>query len=199
MKLDVELPDDGRRHQYCWGCRAQTVIPNPGTAGFGCTTCGQRYHRALVIDPAVTWWVDATGEYWHESAGVFVRRADGLFLFFERVLFPLEWTVPAGHVDAGEEPRLAARRELWEEVGLSTEPDDLAELGVDEMLGDSCWRGSDAHRWHSFLVEVPAGTTVEVREEGHRPKWLSLREALDHPLTVPVRTLIERYAAVGLG
>jgi 8-oxo-dGTP pyrophosphatase MutT (NUDIX family) len=198
MRLDVEPPEDGLRHQYCWGCRAETVTPDHGAAGFFCTTCGREHSRALVIDPAVNWWVDPSGEYWHESAGVFVRRADGLFLFFERVYFPLLWTVPAGHVDSGEEPRRAARRELQEEVGLEVALTDVIELGVDDVPGDSCWRGSDAHRWHSFLVEVPADTTVEVLEEGRRPEWLSPADALSRPLTVPVRTLIERYKGAGL-
>ncbi|TDD70326.1 NUDIX hydrolase, partial [Actinomadura rubrisoli] len=174
MKLDVEVPDDGRRHQYCWGCRAETVRPEHGAPGFTCTTCGHTHSRALVIDPALTWWTDDSGEYWHESAGVFVRRADGLFLFFERVFFPLQWTVPAGHVDTGEAPRHAARRELQEEVGLTIGTADLTELSVDDMPDDSCWRGSDAHRWHSFLVDVPADTTVQVLEEGRRPTWLPL-------------------------
>ncbi|GAA2110526.1 hypothetical protein GCM10009780_65600 [Actinomadura alba] len=194
----MEIPDDGLRHQYCWGCRAETVTPDHGAAGFTCTTCGQKHSRVLVIDPAVNWWVDSAGEYWHESAGVFVRRADGLFLFFERVFFPLQWTVPAGHVDRGEDPRCAARRELSEEVGLEVDLADVIELGVDDVPGDSCWRGSDAHRWHSFLVEVPMNTTVQVLEEGRRPVWLPPADALGRSLTVPVRTLIERYEGAGL-
>lgn len=189
----MEVPDDGRRHQYCWGCRAETVTPQHGAAGFVCGTCGAVHGRTLVVDPAVTWWVDGSGEYWHASAGVFVRRGDGRFLLFERVFFPLQWTVPAGHVDAGEDPRAAARRELEEEVGLSVGLADLVEVGVDDVPGDECWRGSDAHRWHSFLVKVPAGTSVRVLEEGRRPCWLSLAEALERPLTVPVRALINRY------
>ncbi|WP_067451704.1 NUDIX hydrolase [Actinomadura macra] len=192
MRLDVDLPDD-RRHQYCWGCRAETVTPAHGAPGFTCTTCGRRYDRSLVIDPALTWWTDASGEYWHESAGVFVRRPDGHHLFFERLFYPFQWTVPAGHIDTGEDPRRAAQRELHEEVGLHSALTDLTELGVDDIPGDSCWRGSDAHRWHTYLLDVPSSTTVEVLEEGHRPTWLPLATALEQPLTTPVRILINRY------
>jgi 8-oxo-dGTP pyrophosphatase MutT (NUDIX family) len=193
MKLDVEVPGDGRRHQYCWGCRAETVTPHGGAAGFTCTTCGREHDRVLVIDPELNWWTDPSGEYWHETAGVFVRRADGLYLFFERVFFPLQWTIPAGHVDAGEDPRRAAQRELKEEVGLTAALPGLVELGTQDIPGDSCWRGSDAHRWHPYLVNVPANTTVQVLEEGHRPIWITLADALTRPLTAPVRTLIERH------
>jgi 8-oxo-dGTP pyrophosphatase MutT (NUDIX family) len=198
MKLDVEPPGDGRSHRYCWGCRAESVEPIDGRAGFRCAACGSAYPRSLVIDPAVRWWVDASGEYWHESAGVFVRRGDGRYLFFERIFFPQEWTVPAGHVDAGENPRIAAARELVEEVGLSADPGELIPFGTDDVLGDSCWRGSDAHRWHVFCLEVPAATDVQVLEEGRRPVWLPLERALTQPLTVPVRYLIERYRGAGL-
>ncbi|MGH3392302.1 MAG: NUDIX hydrolase [Actinomadura sp.] len=198
MKLDVEPSGDGRPHRYCWGCRAEAVEAIAGRAGFRCAACGSEHLRALVIDPGVRWWADASGEYWHESAGVFVRRADGRYLFFERILFPLEWTVPAGHVDAGEDPRAAAARELGEEVGLSADPAELVPLGTGDILGDSCWRGSDAHRWHVFRLDVPEATDVQVLEEGRRPVWLPLAEALAQPLTVPVRRLIEHHRGAGL-
>ncbi|GAA1542491.1 hypothetical protein GCM10009678_26210 [Actinomadura kijaniata] len=193
MKLDVEVPGDGRRHQYCWGCRAETVSPERGAPSFTCSTCGESHPRSLVVDPGTTWWVDGAGEYWHATAGIFVRREDGRFLLFERSLFPPGWTVPAGHIDTGEDPRHAARRELREEVGLDAALPDLVELGVEDVVGDRCWRGSDAHRWHSYLVTVPDDTVVEVLEEGHRPRWLLPSEALELPLTFPVRALLPRY------
>ncbi|MEW2358729.1 NUDIX hydrolase [Spirillospora sp. NPDC029432] len=198
MKLDVDVPADGRRHQYCWGCRAETVAPHHGAAGFTCATCGREYGRSLVVDPALDWWTDPSGEYWHRTAGVFVRRADGRYLFFERVFFPLEWTVPAGHIDTGEDPAHAASRELREEVGLSAPPSDLVPLDVTDIPGDSCWRGSDAHRWHPYLLNVPLETTAEVLEEGRDPRWLTPSEALSRPLTFPVRTLLERHATTTL-
>jgi 8-oxo-dGTP pyrophosphatase MutT (NUDIX family) len=49
---------------------------------------------------------------------VFVRNRAGRFLFFDRRAFPVSaLAVPAGHVDAGESPERAARRELHEETG----------------------------------------------------------------------------------
>jgi 8-oxo-dGTP pyrophosphatase MutT (NUDIX family) len=201
VKLDLEPPEDGRYHQYCWGCRAEaveTLEPVDGRIGFRCAACGGTFPRTLAIGPDMRWWVDTAGEYWHESAGVFVHRADGRYLFFERTFFPLEWTVPAGHVDVGEDPRIAAARELVEEVGLSADPHELVPLGVDDIAGDSCWRGSDAHRWHPFRLEVPAATEVQVLQEGRRPTWLPLGTALEKKLTVPVRYVIERYRGAGL-
>ncbi len=38
--------------------------------------------------------------------------------------------MPCGHVDAGEETRAAARRELWEETGISVEEEELEPVGV---------------------------------------------------------------------
>lgn len=197
MKLPAfAVRDDGRYHRYCWGCHAETVEPVTGRAAFACSSCGGEHPRTLVIDPAVSWWVDETGEYWHESAGVFVRHGDR-FLFFERVFFPLRWTIPAGHVDTGEDPRTAAAREVKEEVGLDVPQAALSLLGIADMVGDSCWRGSDAHRWHTFVAEVSNPGDVVVLEEGWKPMWLTPAEALAKPLTVPVRRALEMYVIGG--
>jgi ADP-ribose pyrophosphatase YjhB (NUDIX family) len=79
--------------------------------------------------------------------------------------------VPAGHVDAGELPAHGAVRELHEEVGV--EAHRIKHVASANIIGDSCRRGSDAHRWHAYLV------------------------VLDSPkdLTYPVRHIIDRYAA----
>ncbi len=70
-----------------------------------CTACG-RIHFA---DPKV-------------AAGVLVTRA-GKVLLVRRVMEPQQgsWSLPAGFVDAGEDPRRAAERECREETGLEVE------------------------------------------------------------------------------
>lgn len=49
------------------------------------------------------------------------------------------WTLPAGFVDAGEDPRLAAERECLEETGLFVRVTDL----VDVLSGQEHERGAD--------------------------------------------------------
>jgi 8-oxo-dGTP diphosphatase len=51
--------------------------------------------------------------------GVFVKR-DRRVLFLRRVkgLWPGFWTLPGGKIEEGESPEEAARRELFEEVGI---------------------------------------------------------------------------------
>ncbi|HVQ95313.1 MAG TPA: NUDIX hydrolase [Mycobacteriales bacterium] len=195
MRLDFDWSDDGRYHQYCAHCHAETVsrvLDPDGRTHYRCATCGRRHERSIVLDPAVRWWLDADGEYWHESAGVFVFDAAGRLLLFERTLYPFALTVPAGHVDAGEEPAAAAARELREEVGLTVAA--LTPLGRDDIPGDRCRRGSDAHRWHSYTVHLdrPA-PPVQVTDEGHRPQWRTIRDALTRDLTHPVRHLLTHY------
>jgi 8-oxo-dGTP pyrophosphatase MutT (NUDIX family) len=139
----------------------------------------------------VTWWVADDGEYWHETAGVFVRDGDR-FLFFERTMFPVAaLTVPAGHVDAGESPERAALRELHEEAGWRAPG--VRHIVTEDIPGDSCRRGSDAHRWHAYLTDFDPAARVRLNEEGVNPRWLTLDEALTGDLTVPVRYLVERY------
>lgn len=195
MKLDPAWARD-RFGQYCVRCRREGVhrAVEAGRTFYDCAHCGQRAERSVVIDPGITWWVDADGEYWHESAGTFIRRPDGRFLFFSRTIFPFAVTVPSGHVDSGEKPAAAAAREVSEEVGLDVFQA-VFPIGVDDIRGDSCRRGADAHRWHAYLAVVDSPDTSRVTDEGEQPVWLSLDEAASRDLTVPVRHILDRYRA----
>lgn len=47
----------------------------------------------------------------HDRRALLLRRRDG-------VDAPNCWAFPGGKIEAGETPRLAARREVWEETGI---------------------------------------------------------------------------------
>jgi 8-oxo-dGTP pyrophosphatase MutT (NUDIX family) len=132
-------------------------------------------------------------EYWHESAGVFIRNPAGKFLFFERLIFPFALTVPSGHIDTGEDALSAANRETKEEVGIEAEK--LVHIANEDIFGDSCRRGSDVHRWHAYLLVLNKSLNIEVKEkdEGRKPVWLSLDEALMKDLIYPVRYMVNNF------
>ncbi|MGW1256930.1 NUDIX hydrolase [Streptomyces sp. NPDC002513] len=195
MKLDFLPPhalrDDAVRH-YCLRCRGASVQWR--TTGprrhCVCRACGHVADRALVLDPALRWWTDAENEYWHETAGVFVRDVRGRLLFFDRTAFPFGLTIPAGHVERHEHPDEAAVRELREETGIAGER--LEPLARTLIPGDGCRRGADAHLWHVYRTAdaVDADLAVELGPEGTSALWLTPDEALRHPVTYAVRRLL---------
>jgi 8-oxo-dGTP pyrophosphatase MutT (NUDIX family) len=95
-------------------------------------------------------------------------------------------------VDVGEHPAAAARRELTEEVGLTC--DVLLPLAAEDIIGDSCRRWSDAHRWHAFTTRADA-VDIGVHEEGHQPQWLTPADALSANVVVPVRHMLSRHGS----
>jgi len=74
------------------------------------------------------------------AAGVLVLR-DGKVLLVRRIMKPFigHWSIPAGFVNAFEDPREAAKRECREETGLEVSLDSL----FDVLYGREHPRGSD--------------------------------------------------------
>ena len=75
------------------------------------------------------------------AVAVLIEREDGLILLVQRANDPFKglWTLPAGFVNAGEDPAAAAVRECLEETGLMVQITDLIEI----VSGREHPRGSD--------------------------------------------------------
>lgn len=195
MILDFEYLNDGLLHDYCYICHAETVrkVYQDDKTSFYCESCRATSNRKISIDPSIVWWVDDTRTYWHESAGVFIRNRDNKFLFFNRTVFPFAYTIPAGHVDADEDPYHAATREVREEIGLNI--NNMKLIAEENIDGDSCSRGCDNHKWFAYIYEYNDNTDISVIEEGKDPVWLSLNEALNlqDRLITPNYQIILKY------
>jgi 8-oxo-dGTP pyrophosphatase MutT (NUDIX family) len=197
MLIDFPLPKDQETHKYCIECHADGIqnVERDGIRLFGCPSCGKISERYIHIGNGPNdgkWWLDEKGELWNETACVFVRNPEGKYLFFERTTFPLGLTVPAGHVDNGEDYSSTAVRELKEEVGINAQG--IIHL-FDVDIQESCVGGADSHRWHVYREDLDNTPVVEVNEEGGCPVWLTLEEAGTKDVPEAIRYLIANHAA----
>jgi 8-oxo-dGTP pyrophosphatase MutT (NUDIX family) len=120
--------------------------------------------------------------HWHatqevSAGGLVVRRGDGaaeaaLIGRFDR-RGRLRWSLPKGHVEAGETTEQAAVREVAEETGISGRI--TATLGSVEYSFTT--RGRRVHkRVHHFLMEAVAGELSDADVEVAEVAWVPLAE-----------------------
>jgi len=123
--------------RFCPYCAAPlTQEPRFGELRPVCPACGYIHF----VDPKV-------------AVGVLVEGEEGVLLV-RRVNEPLRglWSLPAGFVNAHEDPQQAAERECWEETGLRVRVSGL----VTVLAGREHRRGADI--FIIYRAEVLGGT-----------------------------------------
>ena len=97
----------------------------------------------------------------------------------ERKLFPNTWDIVGGHLEPGETPEQAMRREVFEETGW-TVTEIIATVGEVTYLGDDGFERFET----DYLVRVDGDLTRPVLEAGKHTEFRWLAEddldVLDH-------------------
>ena len=134
--------------------------------------------RKLVRDDGLT----------HAGGVVYRLNKDGQteYLLVEASRNRKEWVVPKGHVEAGEEPRMAAVREVHEETGHWAR--------VERWLEDSpLGKKKDAPRVRWFLMRSDDKGDAW-RQEHRQHRWLPIDKAKPLATYSETRELLDRVA-----
>jgi 8-oxo-dGTP pyrophosphatase MutT (NUDIX family) len=119
-----------------------------------------------------------------ESAGGVVLNSRGRILVVSQ--HGTSWSLPKGRTEAGEDYLTAARREIYEEAGV-TELELIAELGSYERYKLSAEGGDDRSelkRIHMFLFQTSQEALRPVDPENPEARWVDrseVPELLTHP------------------
>ncbi|MEN8837215.1 MAG: RNA pyrophosphohydrolase [Celeribacter marinus] len=147
--------------------------------------------------------IDASTLPYRPCVGVVLINAQGKVFVGERIDTPGAWQMPQGGIDAGEAPRDAALRELWEETGIkSSAVEVIAETSdwltydlPDELLG-KVWKGKYRGQKQLWVLITFSGTDADIQIATDHPefskwKW-SDRVALVDSIVPFKRDIYER-------
>ncbi len=126
-----------------------------------------------------------------QVAGVFCEW-DGKLLYLKRHAdkpFGETWGLPAGKIEAGEEPSQAAAREVEEEVGIKLDYKKLQEVVKIYLEVDGL-----RYVFHAFRVRLDKAPQIRLEPQAHtEAKWLTVEEALKLPLIVGGEEILKYY------
>ncbi len=142
------------------------------------------------------------GKY-RPCVGITLFNSEGKVFVGERLDSPGAWQMPQGGIDAGEDIKLAAFRELAEETGVSNA--EILEVAskkiryeVPSPLVENLWKGNFVGQEQVWVAMRFTGDDSEINLNAHEPaefgrwQWVDLNETID--LIVPFKRQV--YAQV---
>lgn len=126
---------------------------------------------------------DPESRGYRRSVGMVVFNGRGEVVVGRRLDFRSDaWQMPQGGIDAGEEPREAALRELLEEIGtdkveIVAETKDWLRYDIPEDLAARLWNGSYRGQEQKWFAMRFLGTDADIDIDTEHPefnawKWL---------------------------
>ncbi len=113
------------------------------------------------------------GKTIHFSVGAIIEN-DGKVLLLDRANPPYGLAGPAGHVDLGETPEQAIRREVAEETGLEASKVEL--LKEEFVPWNECKEGIKGHHWYVYRTET-TGKLKPAEREAKSLGWYDIKMA----------------------
>lgn len=114
-----------------------------------------------------------------ESAGGIVVNSSGLILVVSQ--HGTSWSLPKGHIEEGEDPLAAARREIREEAGI-TQLNYVRELGSYQRYKISATGGEDRTELktiHMFLFTTTEEALRPVDPDNPEARWVQRTAVAD--------------------
>lgn len=122
----------------------------------------------------------------HVTVGALIER-DGKYLLAKRRTYPYRFSFPAGHLEYGETPLRAVKREIFEEIGMKLEKAQL--IFHDDIVGNKCRAGANTHEW--FFYKAECNGLPIVNSELEYANWYSIEEIEKLDLGFATRILLE--------
>lgn len=121
---------------------------------------------------------------WHSTAHVWIYNSKEEVLFQKRsekaLVCPGYWDISAaGHVDSGEDPIEAAKRELEEELGIKKEKIDFKKEFVNKVskkIVDRGWINSEFQYVYSINLDLDLKELELQESEVERVKYVGLKD-----------------------
>lgn len=129
---------------------------------------------------------------YRRGVGIVLLNAQNKVFVAQRLDSPEPaWQFPQGGIDQDEDPFLAAKRELWEETGVTSaeliaETPDWLRYDLPIALVPKVWKGryrGQEQKWYAFRF---LGDDSEIRIDGEHPEFSAWRwmDLLDTPALI---------------
>lgn len=105
-----------------------------------------------------------------------------------------KWGVPAGKLEAGESPIGAARRELFEETGISLD----CQSSIHYVNSLYLRKPDIDYTFHLFKVELPKAPIIELSHEHQDYHWATSKDIEEMPLMAGAREALNCYRATSV-
>lgn len=125
--------------------------------------------------------VSSDGRVMHYSVGAIVQNERDEYFLMDRKHEPYGFAGMAGHIDAGETPRVALMREGGEEIGAKLY--DVKRIYAEEVSWNFC-RNDGVHRvevhyWYLYRARVNSRDVRVGEDEAKRWEWFARKELRD--------------------